>query len=227
MKKLLAMAAIAMALTTGSAPAATLSGQFQVIAANVTNLNSAQSQATFDNVTAALGRKLGDGDEDYAVTVFGYDGALDFRVGGPQNASQTIADWLGTGTGDLFGLSDTFGSRQLSEANINDGSAITTFFLFSLVAGTTAGDFEITHDDGVAVFDDTVLLGGNVGPTGETFTLVEGYDGGTLEFLYVATNGNPSIFEVEANPIPLPAALPMLLAGLGLAGWVGRRRKGA
>jgi hypothetical protein len=98
--------------------------------------------------------------------------------------------------------------------------------LFSLLDATPA-DFTIVHDDGVAVFDDAAEIGFNRGPTGETTTFVEGFNGCTLEFLYVATNGNPSILEVDASPVPLPATAPLLAGALGLAGWAVRRRRKA
>jgi hypothetical protein len=87
-------------------------------------------------------------------------------------------------------------------------------------------DLTITHDDGVAVFDDGVEIGFSRGPTAEKTTVVNGFDGGALQFIYVATNGNPSVFEVNQimNPVPLPAGLPMLLGALGLLGWRARRR---
>jgi hypothetical protein len=224
---------ISFAATAG---AATLGGLFQVTVVNVTNLNSSESEARIENLVAASNKALGGGDfggaDSVAIgTVFTYDGSLDFRVEGSQNADYTIGQWFATGGGIIaspfsgFDFSDVSG-LQLSRSNIDNGTAETTFMLFSLLDATPA-DFTIVHDDGVAVFDDTVEIGFNRGPTGETTTFVEGFNGGTLEFLYVATNGNPSILEVDATPVPLPATAPLLAGALGLAGWAVRRRRKA
>lgn len=62
------------------------------------------------------------------------------------------------------------------------------------------------------------------------------FDGPRTLFGYVYGVGAPSINTASyflnisheyAAPIPLPAAVWMLLGGLGLTGWVGRRRTGA
>lgn len=209
---LAAVAAIAMA---GAANAATLSGLFSVTAVNVTNLNSAQSEATKSNFDAAVAGTLGGVSSVYVQDTFTWDGALDFRVGQPQTAAYTVDQWLLTGSGTAAGVDATLGGSQLSFPNVNDGDATTTFFLFTLLSPLGATDFNVTHDDGIAIFDDGILRGGNVGPTSETTTSVMGFDGGEFSLLYVATNGNPSILEVDATPVPLPASALLLIGGLG------------
>lgn len=218
MKRLLALATAA-TLLPAMAAAATLSGTFTVEAVNVSNVNSAQSGATLANFGAAAGLA---GATSFSFT---YTGDLDFRVGGPQDASPySIATWLNTGTGSVSGLDVAFGDLQLSFPDINAGTATTTFFYFTLNSPLNAGEFSVTHDDGFAIFDDGTERGGVVGPVGETTTSETGFDGGTFSLLYVASNGNPSILEVDAAIVPVPASLPLLALGLGAFGFLRRRK---
>lgn len=225
MIKTLMTAAVITVGTIGAASAAPFGGLFSVEASNVTNINSNQSQATISNFMAARADTLGGLDSVSTNDDFTYDGLLDFAVGFPQTATQEIDDWLATGTGSVGGLDPVFGDLQLSFPNINNGTAETTFFLFTRSAPTVAGTFTIRHDDGVAVYEDGVRIGGLLGPNSVRTTVVDGYQGGELSFLYVATNGNPSIFEVDFAPVPVPAALPLLLAGVGGLAFLRRRKK--
>jgi hypothetical protein len=222
MKTIISAAFAAATLCAGMASAATLSGTFDVTVVNVTNLNSAQSQATLANYNAALAGTLGDGNEVFNFDTFTYTGALDFET--RNGNATTIAGWL-TSKGVTLpaDLDATVGGLQQSKSNINDGSATTTFYLFDLVSPLGAADFTVVHDDGIAIFDGGVLVGDRVGPTAVKTTKVTGFDGGDFELLYVATNNDPSILNVDVSPIPLPAGLPLLAVGLG--GLVALRRR--
>lgn len=225
LKALITASAVA-AFMAGSAAATTLSGLFDVTAVNVTGLNSSEAEATKANFDAAVAGTLGGGGSTvYTSDVFTYNGSLDFRVGPPQTASYTVGQWLGTGTGTVSDLNAMLSGLQLSSPNINDGSATTTFFYFTLTTPMSVPSFDVTHDDGFQIYEDGVLVGGVNGPTGETNTFVTGFDSGEFSLLYVATNGNPSILEV--TPVPLPAAGWMLLAGVGGLVAMKRRRQKA
>jgi hypothetical protein len=223
--------------SVGAAGASTfLSGVFNVTAVNVTNLSTSESAATLSNFNAALAGTLGNpasgpNPSVYNSDTFVYDGALNFSVGQPQRADQRIDDWLDTAGGDVFGLSSVFAGLQLSFPDIGKGTATTTFFLFERIGNLTAGVFDIRHDDGVALFDDGVRAGGFNGPNGVRNTNNIAFDGGAVSILYVATNGNLSVLQVQNTaqpaPGPLPAALPMLLAALGGLGVMARRRRAA
>lgn len=231
MLKPILVAAIATAAMATSAAAATLNGDFTVTAVNVTNLDSVESRATMTNYDLALLGDLGGVDNGSTVSSFDYSGDLNFGTFDGTDAT-TIADWLATGTdggagtfGTVSGLDGAFGDLQLSKPNIGNGTATTTFFLFTTVLNMV-GDFIIDHDDGIAVMDDGTRIGGSNGPTSEITTEVFGFDGGEFSLLYVATNGDPSVLRVNGDlaPIPLPATLPLLLVGMGGLAMMRRNR---
>jgi hypothetical protein len=223
MFKILGAALVAAVTFGAAASAATLSGTFSVTAVNVTNVNSLQSAATTANFDAALAGTFG----AFATDTFTYVGEIDFGTFDHTDAT-TISDWLDTGTpGGVSGLDAAFGDLQLSKDNIfaSPATASTTFFLFTLQKiMSSAANFTVTHDDGVAFFDDGVGIGGFSAPTVVKETKISGFDGGKLSFLYVATNGDPSVLKVDATVIPVPAALPLLLAGLGGLALLKRRK---
>jgi len=220
----LAAAAATIIAMAGSAQAATLSGTFDVTAVNITNVNALQSEATMDNFNTAMLSGVSD--------AFTYVGSLDFstKVG----AATTVASWLATGVANSIGgsvsdLDPTLAGKRLSKRNFfaNPGTATTTFFLFTLTSFLGRSGFTVIHDDGIALFDDGVRRGGFLGPNSVRTTKVSGFNGGEFSILYVATNSNPSILNVDVAPVPLPAALPLLAVGLGGLGLMRLRRKAA
>jgi len=218
MKKALSALVVSAALAIAPASAAILSGTFTVEAVNVTNLNSSQSQATMANFNTYYDPMGATSD------VFTYTGELDFGTFDGTDAT-TIADWLASGSGVVSGLD--IGGLQLSKPNINNGTATTTFFKFTLDGGDlTQGDFTVIHDDGSAIFSDGTREGGLNGPTSQKTTNVA-FDTGEFSLLYVATNGDPSVLNVDYDAVPVPAALPLFAGGLGLLGLARRRRKQA
>jgi len=221
MKNLLGAVCTATVLMAAPAGAATLTGTFDVIAYNATGMNSVDSQATMANFNDVTSNAA-----TYTTDTFTWTGSLDFATSDGTDAT-TVGDWLSTGSGSPSGLEASFADTQLSSPNINNGSAITTFFLFTLQAVIAAADFTITHDDGVGVYGDGDLIGESVGPNSKKTTYIPGYSGDNLQFLYVATNGDPSILNVEYTPVPVPAALPLMVGGLGLLGFAARRKRKA
>lgn len=222
MTKSIRKIALASALALGTAlpaSAATLGGTFDVQVVRITGADTAESKATLDNFNAALGSS---GDQD----TFTFTGDLDFSATN-SNDSTTILQWLQTSAGGVIdGLDAGVGALKLSQDDINNSTAITTFFYFTLKHLFMQDKFTVVHDDGIAIYDDGVRIGGREGPNSKATTIVEDFTGGTFGLLYVATNGNPSILKVDATPIPLPAGGVLLLTALsGLA--IARRRKQA
>ncbi len=219
-KKFLATG-LAIVAMVGAVNATTLSGVFTGIAINATNLTAAQSQATAANFNAA-GAMAGSNQMNFT-----YTGALNFGTFDGTD-STTIGDFLASGGGSLSGLS--IGAAgvlglQNSMPDIGAGTATSTFYLFQMMLPDAITRLSITHDDGVNVFDDFSFIGGFNGPNGVRTTDVMGFDGGNLSFIYVSTNGDPSVFRVAA--VPLPAGVILLMGGLGGLAALRRRQRAA
>ncbi|WP_300039336.1 VPLPA-CTERM sorting domain-containing protein [uncultured Roseobacter sp.] len=221
MKKTLFSTILLIWSLAGATQAATLSGLFEVGVVHTTNMNSADSQATLENLIREAGTAA-----PGSIDTFQYEGELNFGTFNGDD-STTIAGWLSTGGGTVTGLD--IGDLQLSTDSIGNSTATTTFFLFSATFPLDSGEFVVRHDDGIAFFQNgsTEPFGESRGPTSEITTDISGFSGGSLEILYVATNGNPSVLNVdyEPTPVPLPASLPMMILGMFGLGVLAHKRK--
>ena len=87
---------------------------------------------------------------------------------------------------------------------------------------STGGDWVVqagnVGNSGVAYYNDNALP-----ETDGPFRLVEGFAGSTPNR---ANSLHPSMRYGVGATVPLPASLPLLIGGVGLLGFVGRRRKG-
>lgn len=210
--KVVAVAAIAAgAATFGTANAAVLTGTFNI---GVYNYNaggsSAAADATAANVAAhnVAGEFLGN---------FTYTGDLNFITTGGGGSS--ILEFLQSAGG---ALSSTTGLNTLISAG---GFGTTTLLDITANLGALANGV-ISHDDGISLFQNGVLIVDSAAPTVDINTPFT-FAGGAFRLIYSAANGNPEVLRVDASPVPLPGALLLFMGGLGGLGAVTRRRLAA
>lgn len=211
-RMLIAAAAVATGLSSASAQAATsIEGTFNLFIANY------DSGGVRDNSRATVANL--NGNLDIAGTAT-YTGKLNFNVGSGNSGTTTIGDFFATGDGVVSGLG------PLADAILSTPTwQQTTLIGFQAFSFDPISNGNIRHDDGVQFFDNFVLEADSNAPTTVINTAFD-FSGGRFELLYAAANGNPSVLEVTGDvaPVPLPAGLPLLLAGLGGLGIAARRK---
>jgi hypothetical protein len=141
--------------------------------------------------------------------------------------SVTVGTWLASSSAFNI-VQNTAGTL----ASLMDNGSQGTFLEFSgLVTVTNGQTFTVTHDDGLTLIINGIDLGFNPGPTAPVVTTAT-YTGtsGTFAFelLYGECCGGPAVLQVDlpfTAAIPEPESYAMLLAGLGMLGFMARRRK--
>ena len=181
--------------------------------------------ATFASEANLVGRTV--------IDTFTYTGPLDFRIDtrkGPDGGIPSVADFFATGGGTLSGLDVDLAAFDLSSgAGSKDPEWGRTTILDITASITASYGGKIVHDDGITLFADGDVIAASAGPTSEKTTSFF-YEGSQWRLIYAAANGDPSILEVDGptpNPIPIPPAGLLLIAGVGGLTLVTRRRKRA
>jgi hypothetical protein len=153
-----------------------------------------------------------------------------FDVNSPFNfsgTSTTVGSWLASSA--AFNISENTAGTL---ASLMDNGTQGTFVQFlGNVTVTNGQTFTVTHDDGLTLVIGGLNLGFNPGPTAPVVTTIT-YTGPSGNFpfqlVYGECCGGPAVLQVElpfTAAIPEPETYAMLLAGLGLLGFMARRRR--
>lgn len=215
-------------------------------------LNSAATRNNFEDIAGLNGIPT-IGSVNSAAR-FQYVGALDFRQPHNGDNITTIRNWLGTaldsdtdanfnaaftnldGANTSAGFQGFLGSTLSAGGGSGDGGAggsYVTATLFKITASAlNISDlgklYEVNHDDGVTFEGANGTSVDYPGPNAEKNRQLWGrLEGGADDFtlFYASANGNPSVLEVQAIAMPLPATAWMLLAASGGLLAAARRRK--
>lgn len=155
---------------------------------------------------------------------------VEFDVNSPFNfsgTSATVGAWLASSA--AFNLNEMTAGTL---ASLMDNGTFGTLLEFTGQVTVTNGMvFNVTHDDGLTLVIGGLDLGFNPGPTGPVTTPIT-YTGpsGTFAFqlVYGECCGGPAVLQVDlpfTAGVPEPSTYALMFGGLGLVGWIGRRRK--
>ncbi len=218
-------AVLALAVTATAASAVPYSEAFTITAYKLFNptsehsINDAAVQALPSAIAAATPASR------TALGTFVYTGMLNFLE--PSGGTNTLAGFIGTGTGTVTGTIPTI--TPLSTATFGDSTLLKiSFTLPSAVSGT------ITNDDGISIFrsgntlnSQDLLPISRATPTNaapNAFSLASG----SYDLYYAEVNGLPAQLNValtSISPIPEPASMALVGAGLFGVGLLRRKRQ--
>jgi hypothetical protein len=158
--------------------------------------------------------------------VFDVDSPLNFgSVDLGRNS--TIGTWL-ENAGATHIIENTSGTL---DAPMDNGTQGTLLEFSGTVTVTSGQTFTVAHDDGVTLLIDGQDIGLSSGPTSPV-TSTATYTGptGTVPFqlVYAECCGGEAVLQVNlpfTSAVPEPETYAMFMAGLGLMGFLARRRR--
>lgn len=226
MNKILMTAAAACVAFAGAAQATTLTQADALSGSALVNIY--QSLNNTGNADDSADATLANAEAATFVGSAIYTGDFWFSTNDGSD-STTISTWLTSAGGTFANLTSFDDALTISDPDIGNGSATTTWFVFEAVG--LAQQFNVDHDDGLQIIDDktTTIYSSPQPQTANGFSSDINWDGGFIQFAYAATNGDPSVFKIagegSVSVVPLPAGGLLLLTGFGALAL--RRRKQA
>ncbi len=153
-----------------------------------------------------------------------------FQVNSPMNffgTSTTVGTWLQNG----YAFNITENTPGTLGSLMDDGVYGTLLEFTGFVTVTNGQQFTVTHDDGLTLIIGGLDLGFYSGPTAPT-TSTTTYTGPSGNFafqlVYGECCGGPAVLQIDlpfTSAVPEPETYAMFMAGLGLMGFMARRRK--
>jgi len=225
---ILAIAALGLAGTIGTANAAQINDTFTLTIWNEQGCPGADctNSSTDPREQALPTNPLAAGTPVYNAGT--YTGPINFV---DLNGSTTIAGFLATAGGtfnpSVTGLTQTISTAIFATTTLMD-------FTFTLPTGSSIAGATIMHDDGISIWDSTntnEILSGASGPTVEVPTDVPTLTAGTYNLWYAEVNGLPAdlVFNgtVMVPAPPIGQGLPAVIAvgGLLFGAWTWNRSK--
>lgn len=154
-----------------------------------------------------------------------------FSVNSPFNfnaSGATVGQWLASSSATILTGSSTVLNSLMDNFNVG-----TLVYFTGLVTVTTGQSFTVTHDDGLTLRIGALDVISAAGPTAPEVTTAT-YTGpsGNLPFQLVYTEccSGPAVLQIDlpfTAPVPEPESYALMLAGLGVLGFVARRRRQA
>ncbi len=206
---ILSFVVLATALVQGTAQASLYTGTFNVSVYNGSGGDAENAPASQANSANPL---LG----GLALYTGTYTGAINFNTNGTDNILAFFTSGGGFLSGDTSALNIPMSASGFSLATVVD----ITWTYGGALSGT------INHDDGVTLYDNNVAVtpADAAKPTTLDATAFSAGGGGDYRLIYVATNGDPSILNVEVVP-EASAVIVWTLLGLTASGVAAYRRK--
>jgi choice-of-anchor C domain-containing protein len=161
---------------------------------------------------------------DWTITTNNVDVVSSATAPGGAAAADGVQYLDLVGTGSTGGISQTFSTKvgQTYSLSFDYGNnpwiTSTASALITVLLDGTSVSSNVTHDTSTMT---------NIHWTPAGLSFVATTDQTTLSFLNTIGNGSGGVLldNINVNPTPLPAALPLFAGGLAMIGLIGRKRR--